>query len=162
MSNPYCSVDDLKDSMVGVKFDDATLKLAANGIKLANAKIEAKLSKRYDISALRAYSPAIPLLASVCRDFASGYVWYYNSRGGKERRAHGKELMEMALECLDGIAAYEEDLVDATGAVIGEDDTPQFRVECSTVDYTPTFAEDDPLRWSIDDDKLEDIEDSRD
>jgi hypothetical protein len=83
------------------------------------------------------------------------------SRGGKEAVKRGKELIDMVTENLKDVAEYKRDVLDTAGSVIPDMSNTAYRLESSTINYVPTFNEDDPLNWQVDPDKIDDIEDER-
>lgn len=148
--------------MVGVEFDTATSALAAKMIVHAEAEVDKYLSKRYDLTAVHALTPAPPLLTSLSETLAEGYMWLRMARGGsKEAVARAKDLINLALDNLKLIADYQEDVVDNGGNPLPEGDNSGYRILSSTSDYAPTFNEDSELNWTVDEQKILDIASER-
>lgn len=159
---PYCESDSLQELLIGTKWDSATSALASKTVKFATSKMNSFLSRRYDVDTLEDKVPPVPLLETICQWLATSYVYQFGSRGGKETLSRAKELREMAMECLVDIRDYKLDLTDASGSVITDLSNTAYQVLSNTSDYSTTFNEDDPLKWKVDDDKLDDIESERD
>ncbi len=150
--------------MVGVTFDNKTISLSKNCIKEAENEINKWVSKRYNITSYlttTAYSSLPPLLQTWNDRLAEGYMWVRLSRGSKESISRGKELIKDVKDCLMALADNEIDLFDSSGSIVSELENPQ-QVLSNTEDYHTTFDEDDPLNWSIDKDKVDDIISDRD
>lgn len=164
MANLYCTTSALSTLMIGTSFDSVTTSLANQIIPMAQNKINKYLSKRYDLSAdtFQTTVSIPPLVRSLCEELSEGMMYLRMSRGGKESLTRGKELINMAMQCLEEIADYELDLADTSGSIIDDFSNTAYSVLSNTDDYTPTFAEDDPLNWVVDPDKLDDIESDRD
>lgn len=166
MANFYSTNTTIFTNMVGVTNDTSSAALVNNMIKEAEAEINKWVSKRYDISAYQTTTAstttggAPPLLQAWCNRLSEGYAWIRLSRGSDERIAIGKELVEDVKECLKALANNEVDLVDVSGALLTELDNPM-PVLSNTNDRFSTFDEDDPLNWTVDPDKLDDINSGR-
>lgn len=153
--------------MVGVTFDSATTALATSCITQAENEVRKYLSKRFDLSTgtvfdLTSTASTPPIVETLTEMYSQGLIYFYQSRGGKESISRGEKLMKMVTDNLEKIAEYELDIVGATGAIIDDKEETGFRVLTNTDGYTETFAEDDPLNWAVDTDKLSDIESDRD
>jgi len=120
------------------------------------------LAQRYDVSAaeFNTTTSVAPALVPITRWLAASYYYLHTSRGGKEIVNRSKTYKEMAMENLEKLIKREVDLVDQSGDVIDER-SDAYQVLSNTKDYVDTFAEDDPLHWGTDPDKLDDIEDER-
>ncbi len=146
--------------MIGTDFDTATTALCSKMITHAENEVNKYLSKRYDISSFTSSVP--PLVTSLTETLTEGYTYQRMSRGNKEWRDRGLELVNMALENLKLISEYKLDLVDSSGNVLTDMSNTAFRCLSSTDAYSTTFNEDSELNWEIDQDKLDDIESERD
>lgn len=157
----YATTTALNTLMFGYNFDTQTTLLADKAITWAEREIDKKLSRRYDVSDFRTTVP--PLVTSLCETYALGTLYELMSRGGKEMLAQGASLKKQVMENLDEIAAGKADICDTAGSVI-----PDLlasgggAIRSNTADYAPTFAEDNPLRWKVDSQKLRDIDSDRD
>ncbi len=164
MANYYSTTTVLDTNMIGVTFDTSTTNLASNMIVEAQNEINKWVSKRYSVSSYvttTAYSTNPPLLKSWTDRLAEGYMWIRVSRGSKESISRGKELIKDVKECLLALSQNKIDLLGNDGSVLSELESPD-AVFSNTEDYHNTFDEDDPLNWSVDSDKLDDINDERD
>lgn len=155
--------------MVGVDITTTvnnSVTLASKMIDQAESEINKYLSKRYDITADRFQTSTSipPMVRTWAEDLSEGKHWQRLSRGGAGEKSveRGQKLIDGALKNLELIADYKLDLLDTLGAVIVDMSNTAYNVLSNTKDYTPTFAEDDPLVWVSDPDKLSDISDSRD
>lgn len=147
--------------MIGTDFDTATTSLCTKMITHAENEVNKYLSKRYDISAFNTSTSIPPLVTSLTETLAEGYTYQRMSRGGKEWRDRGLELVKMALENLKLISEYKLDLINSSGSVITDMSNTAFRCLSSTDSYPTTFNEDDELNWKVDSTKLDDIESER-
>lgn len=148
--------------MIGTTFDTLTSALASKLITHAENEINKWLSKRYDVTVFMATSTAVPpLVTSLAETLSEGYIYQRMSRGGKESDQRGKILIGQVLENLKMISEYKLDLTDSTGSVVADMSQTAYRVLSTTSDYENTFNEDDQLNWKVDQNKLDDISDSR-
>ena len=154
----YCTTTSLDTLMVGVSFDTATSALADKCITWAEDEINKKLAKRFDVSTWTTTTP--PLVISLCEQLSQGYMHQQLSRGGVESMTRGQTYIDRVTDNLNMLAENKLQLVDSTGSAITR--LSGLGVMSNTKDYTPTFAEDSELNWSVDTDKLADISDSRD
>ena len=154
----YATTSSYDVILVGTTLDAATTSVISKCITWAENEINKKLSKRYDISSFQSTVP--PLVTSLCEQLALGYFYDNNSRGGKEGGARADRLIKRVMANLDELAAGKMELVNSAGSIIAPRGSAK-GVLSSTSDYRSTFAEDDPLNWSIDSDKLTDISDDR-
>ena len=83
------------------------------------------------------------------------------SRGGKESITRGEKMIEMAKKNLEDVAAYKFNIVGVGGGLVADSANTSYRIQSSSVDYSNTFNEDDPLSWAVDQNKLDDIESER-
>lgn len=159
----YATTTSLQTLMIGVTFDTATTSLCTKMITHAENEINKYLSKRYDVSVFLATATSVPpLVTSLCETITEGYMYHRMSRGGKDWRDRGVELVKQATDNLQMIADYKLDLVDSSGTAIVASANGTFQILSTTTDYSNTFNEDDPLNWVVDDDKLDDVESERD
>lgn len=147
--------------MIGVTFDTATTSLVTKCITWAENEVNKYVGRRYDVGAFNTSTSIPPLVTSLTEQLAEGYAWRQMSRGSKESLARAKEMIDAVIANLKLVADYNLDLLDSSGDAISERNAAS-RVKSTTQDYTPTFAEDDPLNWAVDSDKLDDIESDRD
>lgn len=103
-----------------------------------------------------------PIVETWTEQWSEGLLYIRQSRGGKESITRGEKMIEMVRKNLEDVAAYKLDVIGAGGSVIDDSENTAFDIRSSTVDYSPTFNEDDPLSWAVDSDKLDDIESERD
>lgn len=160
----YATTTSLQMILVGSSFDDSTNKLASKCIDWAESEVNKYLSKRYDLSSstFQTSTSIPPTVRSLTEQIAEGFFYMRNSRGGKESITRGKECIALAKENLELISSYKADLFDTSGSLITDKSNTAYRVLCNTSDYSETFNEDDPLHWSVDTDKLDDIDTERD
>lgn len=148
--------------MIVTTFDTLTSALASKLITHSENEINKWLSKRYDVTVFMATSSAVPpLVTSLAETLSEGYIYQRLSRGGKEADQRGKILIEQVIENLKLISDYKLDLTDSTGAVVADMSQTAYRVLSTTSDYENTFNEDDQLNWAVDQNKLDDISDTR-
>jgi hypothetical protein len=149
--------------MVGTRFDTTTSDLGDKAINHAEREIDKHLSRRYDVAAWSNTTTSVvpPLVEKLCEELATGYMWIWNSRGGKQSIELGQSFIKSARENLMELKDYKADLLDITGAVIADKSKGKFRVLSNTDTYSNTFNEDDPLKWEVDSDKISDIDSER-
>ena len=147
--------------MVGTVFDTLTTNLASASIYDAEAEIEKRLSKRYDFSAapFDTTTTIPPMITVLTETLAIGYMYENMSRGSKEGYARADRYIKRVMENIDSLLAGEAQLTDSSGDLITEIDG-DWAIQSAT-DYSPTFNEDDPDNWAVDQDKLDDIADER-
>jgi hypothetical protein len=156
----YATTTSLETLLVGVTFDTVTTSLVSKLITHSENEVNKYLSKRYDVSAFTTTSMP-PLVTSLTETLTEGYYYQRSARGGKDGLAHGKALIDQALDNLNLIALRKLDLLDSDGNVIAEGASSSYQMLSTTDDYAPTFNEDSPLNWVISPEKLDDIEDER-
>lgn len=148
--------------MVGITFDTNTTSLANKLIGHAENEIDKYLSKRYDISQWNTSTSVPPIITSICETLTEGYMQQRMARGGKEALTRGTTLIKQATDNLLAISLYKMDVLNSLGGVVNDMSQTAYRVLSNTDGYTPTFGEDDELKWKVDQNKLDDISDSRD
>lgn len=156
----YATTTTLDTLAVGTTFDTATTAVASTCIDWAENRINNALSKLYDVSDLIATPP--PQVISMSERMGLGFFYQQMSRGSKESLTRGKALIDMVEAELKSILEGNTDLVNTSGSLVPESNTNQLGVLDNTSTYTNTFAEDDPLNWAVDTDKLDDIKSNRD
>jgi hypothetical protein len=159
----FSTYTSLATLMPGTTFDTQTNNLASKCIDQAESYIKARLSRRYDVSALPfTVATTTSMATNFSETYAMGLVFKYQSRGAKESIARGDALIKDVVSAIDKIVEMKSDLLDATtgGSPISER-TNLREVLCNTSNYHATFDEDDPLDWTEDEDKLTDIENGR-
>jgi hypothetical protein len=159
----FCTTTALDILMPGTTFNTATTAIADKCITQAENHIRKYLSKRYDVSgaAFQTSTSVPPVVTTMCEEMAMGHMYMYVGRGTTGDITRAKALIEHSKKCLMDIVENDGDLVDSSGDTISER-TNRMAIKSNTVDYIDTFAEDSPLNWTIDDDKLDDISDDRD
>ena len=155
----YATTSSYDVILVGTTLDTATTSVISKCITWAENEINKKLAKRYDISSFQTSVP--PMLTTMCEQLALGYFYDNNSRGSKEGGVRADRLIKRVMDNLNELAMGKLELVNSAGSIITARGTAK-GVLSSTSDYTSTFAEDDPLNWNVDPDKLDDIADERD
>ena len=158
----YATTTSLQTLMVGTTFDTATTALCTLLITDSENEINKYLSKRYDLGAFNTSTSIPPLVTSLCQKLTEGYMYHRLSRGGKEWRDRGKELVDDAISNLEKISSYKLDLVNTAGSALIDFSNTAYRCLSNTDTYTPTFNDDDELNWKVDQDKLDDISEERD
>lgn len=156
----YATTSSYDVILVGTTLDTATTSVISKCITWAENEINKKLAKRYDVSAWSTAALTPPMVTSMCEQLALGYFYDNNSRGGKEGGARADRLIKRVMANLDELAMGKLELVNSSGSIITARGTAK-GVLSSTSDYSATFAEDDPLTWAVDPDKLDDISDGR-
>ncbi len=151
----------LSTRAIGVTFDTLTTALAVEMVTDAENEINKYISKRYDISGFTLTS-APPLLTSLTKKLALGYLYQNNSRGGIDAWDRGQKLIDQVIANLELLRDYKVDLIDSSGSVIADMSNTSYRVMCNTSDYAPTFNEDAEINWKVDSNKLDDIDSERD
>ncbi len=158
----FATTTALQPLMIGTVFDTATVSLAGTCIGLAEDEIRKQLSSRYDMTLtnFQDYIATPPVIRSLCIQLAVGYMYENMSRGSKEGFARADRYIKRVMDNLKEIADGTLQLLDSNGAVMTGDNT-RWQVKCNTTDYTPTFNEDSPKNWKVDETKLGDIADER-
>ena len=147
--------------MIGTTFDAATTSLMGKMITHSENEVNKYISKRYDVSNFTTTSMP-PLLTSITETLAEGYYFLRNSRGGgKDSVAYGNLLIKEAKENLLLLANRKLDLLDSNNDPVAEFADASYKIKSSTTNYATTFDEDDDLAWSIDENKLSDIDSGR-
>lgn len=159
MATYYATTSSLQTLMIGTTFDTITTALASKCITMAENEINKALTTRYDVSDFYGTNGVVPpMVTSWCEQLAVGYMYRFMSRGSDSIfKGAADNLVKPVLEELKALTENKISLVDTSGSQI----TGSIGVLCNTDDYVPTFNEDDPLDWSVDSDKLDDIEDER-
>lgn len=123
----------------------------------AQAEMNAKLSLRYSIP----FTVDIPILTTIATDLACYYALSRKPLIGAASKADPwLDRFKEARDMLDKLADGTYELVDASNQVLGQrSDVMQFY--SNTKGYQPTFDERDPEAWATDQDKLDDLEDSK-
>lgn len=159
----FCTTTSLETLMVDTTFDTATTSLANKCITNAENKIRERLSKRYDTSAdsFQTSTSIPPVVTTLCEWLATGYMYENLSRGGKGAFNRADRYIKKAMDNMKDIIDYKANIVDSSGDLVSES-TESIPLYSNTKDYYDTFDEDSPLNWSVDPDKLDDIETGRD
>lgn len=147
--------------MIGTTFDTATTSLMGKMITHSENEVNKYISKRYDVGNFTTTSIP-PLITSITETLAEGYYFLRNSRGGgKDSVAYGNLLIKEAKENLLMLSNRTLDLLDTNDDPVAEFADASYKIKSSTTNYATTFDEDDELAWSIDEDKLDDIDSGR-
>lgn len=155
----YATTTSFSTWLIGTALDTATTSLVGQCITWSENEINKKLAKRYDIASFQTSVP--PHVRGMCEQLTTGLFYKHNARGGKDAITRGDAFVKSVMENLNELAMGKMELVDAAGAIISPRGTAK-GVLSSTVDYTSTFGEDDPLNWKVDPDKLDAILSDRD
>lgn len=155
----YATTTSLDTLTIGTNFDTATTSVATKCITWAEDEINKMLSKRYDVSTFVTTTP--PLIISLSEQLALGYFYRMQSRGSKESLSRAKTMIDGVMDNLKELVKGKMEIVDTSGSLVTKRSGRKGVLE-NTSGYAPTFAEDDPLDWGIDQDKLDDIESDRD
>lgn len=159
----YATTTSLEILMIGTVFDTATTSLGNKLITHAENEVNKYLSKRYDISSFNDTSTSVPpIVTSISETLATGYMYKYMSRGGKDALERAKFFIDQAMDNLKLIAEYKLDLVDSNGEVIPDGEGSSYSIKSTTSDYSNTFNEDSQLDWEVDPLKLDNIKSERD
>lgn len=158
----YCTTTSLETLWGGASFTDLT-DTASLMITQAENEIDKRLSKRYDMSSaiFQTTTSVPPMITTLCQWLSLGYLYENTARGSQDAFVRADRYINKAHENMDAILEYKADLVDTDGEKV-PDSNNQFNVYSNQDDYHETFNEDDPLNWSVDCDKLDDIADDRD
>jgi len=148
--------------MVDTTFNTATTALCSSLIIDAENEIRKRLSKRYDVSAdaFQTSTSTPPMVTTLCEWLTMGYMYENLSRGGTEAFGRADRFLKKANDNIDDILNFKANILNTTGSTIaeGSESLPMYS---NSDDYSSTFDEDDPLKWTVDKDKLDDISDDR-
>lgn len=156
----YATTSSYDVILVGTTLDTATTSVISKCITWAENEINKKLAKRFDVSAWSTAALTPPMVTTMCEQLALGYFYDNNSRGGKDGQLRADRLIKRVMENLNELAKGQLELVNSSGSIVTARGTAK-GVLSNTSDYTQTFAEDDPLSWAVDSDKLDDLSDER-
>jgi len=156
----YATTTSFGTWLVGTTLDAATTSQVGQCITWAENEVNKMLAKRYDVSAWVSGSVP-PHVRGMTEQLATGFYFRTGARGGKEAFQRADAFIKPVMENLKELAEGRLELVDTAGSLIlPRGSAPG--VLSSTDGYTSTFAEDDPLLWRVDPDKLDDIASDRD
>jgi hypothetical protein len=157
----FATTSSLSIKMVGTVFDSATTILASASIYDAENEIKKKLSKRYDfsVSPFLTTTSIPPMVTYLTETLAIGYMYENMARGSKEGYERADRYIQRVMDNLTSLLEGEVQLMDSSGTLIPEIEG-DWAVH-TTDNYSPTFNEDDPESWAVDQDKLDDISDER-
>ena len=158
----FCTTTTLDILMVDTTFDSTTTQLADECISNAENEIRKRLSERYDTSAdaFQTSSSTPPMVSTLCKWLSQGYMYDNLSRGGKDAFARADRFIKRAMDNMTEVLDYRSNIQDTSGSDLADASTA-FQTLSNTKDYHDTFGEDNPLDWSVDSDKLDDLEDER-
>lgn len=160
----YCTYTGYQAKMIGTDFDnDVTLDLAEACQEDAEAEINKYIAGLYDTSGspFNTSTSIPPIIRTICEWFSMGYMYEGNALGGKDSYNRADRYLDRARKNLEKITSGDLKLTDTTGSIIPERDNGYYEIHDSSSEYYNTFNEDDPLKWSVDPDKLEDIANER-
>ena len=148
--------------MVGTVFDTATVNLASACIYDAENELKKHLSKRYDFTAAPFLTTTTfpPMIITLTETLALGYMYENMARGSKEGYVRSDRYIKRVMDNVAVLLAGEAQLTAIDGSLVTEIDG-DWGIQVTPA-YSPTFNEDDPKNWRVDQDKLNDIEDERD
>ena len=127
------------------------------GIGMAEAEMNGKLAKRYDLP----FSVDIPFLSAISANLASYYILRRQVTKEKSNKSDWVDSFKvMADEMLKQIVENQVELLTASNAVVAR--TVGQEAWSNTMDYQPTMFEGDPSEWVVDPDKIQDERDARD
>ena len=129
----------------------ATVSRISSNIVRAESLVNSKVASRYDVSGFSAGS-APPILKSITEDITSFYTLRSVYTGDNQNVSEWVENFAEAEKLLDEIRDGKRDVLDASGNILGSSSTTLL-VESNTEDYTPTFDEQNPVNWSVDENK---------
>jgi hypothetical protein len=144
--------------MIGTVFDTATIALASACIYDAENELRKHLCKRYDFTDITTTSIP-PMLTTLTETLALGYMYENMGRGGEDAGKRADRYINRVMENVKALLDGEAQLVDSSGNLITEIDG-DWAIQVTT-EYEPTFNEDDPKNWKVDEEKLDDIESDR-
>lgn len=135
--------------------------LIASHITRADSLIDGKCARRYAVPFATTSTSTPPLIHSLSQDITAYFTYRSKFSGDNQNRfEYLDDLYKLAMDTLDAISKSEMDVVDTSGAVIGETGEST-RVYSSTQNYTPLFDVDDEKSWKFDPDRISAIGDSR-
>ena len=148
--------------MVGTVFDTATTNLASACIYDAESELKKHLCKRYDFTSAPFLTTTTypPMLVTLAQTLALGYMYENMARGSKEGYARADRYIKRVMANVEDLKNGDAQLTDVDGGLVAEIDG-DWKIK-TTAAYSPTFNEDDPENWRIDQTKVEDIESERD
>jgi hypothetical protein len=158
----YATTTALAIRMVGTNFDSATTDLAGACLDDAEAEINKQLSNQFDLASsyFQTSTSVPPMIRTLTLQLSEGYMYERMARGGKEAYSRADRFIKRVNDNLKMLADGSMQLLDTAGAQITPTKT-KWQVAANTSDYAPTFNEDAPRRWKIDEQKLQDIADLR-
>lgn len=125
----------------------------------AEARINAALSQQYLIP----ITGRIPVIEAVAADLTLyGLLAKRVFTGEQMNKSDWPDRFKEAVGLLDKIASGEMELLDSSGSSIAVRETGGAELWSNTMNYTPTFLEDDPERSYVDTAKLNEMGDRRD
>lgn len=157
----FCTTTSLETQWgTGNSFSGLTA-LASDCITDAENEVKKRLAVKYDVGEWTTSAATPPMVQTITKWLAVGYLYEATARGSKEAFARADRYIKRGQQNLDEILAGKAELTDSSGDVV-EVDAEAKPVLGNTTDYHPTFNEDSPLNWRPDSDKLDDIDDERD
>lgn len=157
----YATTTTLETLWGGPSFANITA-TASQMITQAENEVDKMLSGRYDMSSgiFQTASSVPPMVTTLTEWLSLGYLYEVTARGSKDSYARADRFINKATKNMEKILDYEVNLVDSSGDLIPGDST-DLQILGGQEDYHRTFNEDDPLNWSPDSDKIDDIADER-
>jgi len=158
----FCTTTSLETLWVGSTFTAELTSLAGDLISDSEDELRSCFAQRYDITtdAFQTSTATPPMLEKLCKWKAIGYLYEATARGSKDAFKRSSRYLDRCDKKINEIRDYKAHLLDSSGAQI-PDSTGKLLVKSTTQDFTPTFLEDDELKWRQDKDKLDDIDSER-
>lgn len=157
----FCTTTSLETQWgTGNSFSGLTA-LASDCITDAENEVKKRLAVKYDVSAWATSAATPPVVQTITKWLAIGYLYEATARGSKESYGRADRYIKRGNKNLNEIIEGKAELTDSSGDVVAVD-TNAKPVFGNTTDYHPTFNEDSPLNWTPDPDKMDDIDDERD
>jgi len=149
----YATTTSLETYWGGASFSGLT---AQSSLLITQAENEVNkyLAKRYDIAPFQTTVP--PMVQTLTEWLSLGYLYENTARGSENTYQRADRYIKKAMDNLMDIADHKADLVSSSGEVIAEA-ALGLQILSTSTDYHSTFNEDDPLNWSVDQDKVDDI-----
>ncbi len=148
----YCVEADILTNLRGlVSADIPTL-----AYTLANNLINGKLSRVYTVP-FTTTPPLINSLAIILTSYYAMRMLFTESQQNDSKWV--KSMYDQAMETLNELAEGKQQLIDSAGTEIARQVSND--VYSNTMDFTPTFGEDETEDQVIDPDKLDELADDR-
>lgn len=158
----YTGVADIVAILPGLASPNtATTAIITAHIQRADALIDGKCARRYEVPFAATSTSTPPLIKSLSEDITAFYSYRsLFTRDNVNRLEYLDDFYASAMATLQEIQDGKLDLVDTSGNVISETSSDA-RVYSTTENFTPIFDVDDELSQIIDPDRLESIRTAR-